>query len=166
MTRVLSLPSRVSKNDLSNCRIDSQRDDVAVSACEPRVSFPIIFDPVHDRPIDIVVTSSSPDANGVNFTGSDSEIHIDTKRLKVATCCSRSNSHCSGVSCGMGTLATSMVPAAGASTARNQLRKRARRGNRFGMLALLVKSGSAADEFFDSTGQDEQLLAVPFPANI
>jgi hypothetical protein len=31
---------------------------------------------------------------------------------------------------------------------------------------LLLKGGSAGDEFFDSAGQDGQLLALAFPANI
>jgi len=34
------------------------------------------------------------------------------------------------------------------------------------MLALLLNSGNAVDEFFDSAGQDGQLLALAFPANI
>jgi hypothetical protein len=65
----------------------------------------------------------------------------------------------------MGTLATSMFPA-GAASASDQASKRARRGDRFGMLALLLKSGKAVGEFFDSAGQDGHLLALPFPANI
>ena len=80
-----SLASRFSKHNLANGRIVIHRNHVAVSAGEPRVSFPIRFDPLHDRPVDIVVSGSTPDGNGVNSPVSDGEIHIDSEWLRVVT---------------------------------------------------------------------------------
>ena len=64
----------------------------------------------------------------------------------------------------MGTLATTTVRA-GASILKNQVRKRKRRENRFGIGAPFISSRDKTDENFDSAGQDGQLLAVPFPAD-
>ena len=77
--------SGFSKYNLANGRIDIHRNHVAVSAGEPGVSFPIRFDPLHDCPVDIVVSGSTPDGNGVNFAVFDGEIHIDSERLRVVT---------------------------------------------------------------------------------
>jgi hypothetical protein len=72
-----SLSSRFSKHNLANGRIDIHRNHVAVSAGEPRVSFPIRFDPLHDCPVDIVVSGCTPDVYGVNFAVFEGEVHLD-----------------------------------------------------------------------------------------
>ena len=73
-----------SEHNLADGRIDIHRNHEVISAGEPRVSFPIRVDPLHDRLVDIVVSGPTGDADAVDSAISNGEIHIDTERLKAA----------------------------------------------------------------------------------
>jgi hypothetical protein len=72
-----------SEHNLADGRIDIHRNYEAISAGEPRVSFPIRVDPLHDRLVDIVVPGPTGDADTVESAISDGESHIDTELLKA-----------------------------------------------------------------------------------
>jgi hypothetical protein len=79
-----SAPSGFSKHDLPNAWIDIHGNHEAVCAAKPRVGFPISLDPLHDGFVYITVSGSSADADPVDVSIVNGQVHIDTKRLIVA----------------------------------------------------------------------------------